>query len=464
MMKSRRRLLLLRLHSSSSANSDDTSNIDNDTDDDDDTMTFDMSDISDGEALLACRSFLQRKNRFGWKRAAERKELRKASRGFFWETPEQQQYWSKREEEDIDFNQGSDNDDDGCPSGPGELSSLLAVEERTLAPPTGLFTSMPTGPNERSEVRRRVKVQQWNDPAFRERWYEARWGHDYIPQTNVAKKQQRLQLKLQTIPDAILESPEFALLTPAEIDEAIRTYVVSNRKRSRSRTKQGAERQQQRRRQRQVVSPSVQVQEEQDASTTTKPPNKNGSINDDDITPSPPLDRDALFSMSNEALREKQRQRSERAKKAYDTRLSNAAAAAKQQQRKPSLASRKSAATTLSKQQQASSSSSSGWKPMGNTPKDALIRVGADLDADRMPLLADVESIMEATKLSRRKDILLRILKEHFQMRGKCIPILNAEKECDDDDDANTETTLIYMTQASITQLGAFLIGLMQEK
>jgi hypothetical protein len=406
--KRRADISLLLLHSSSSSASNGGTNVDADIAPDDDVV--DMYDISDGEALLACRSFLQRKNLLGWKRGAERKELRKASRGFFWETPEQQQYWSKREEEDIDFNQGSANDDGGCP----ESSDSLLSDEETTPAPTGLFTSMPTGPNERSEVRRRVKIQQWNDPAFRERWYEARWGHDYVPQTDVAKNQQRLQRKLQTMPDSILESSEFALMSPEEIEEAILTYVVSNRKRSRSRSNQALERQQRK-------QESVSLQED---GTITK------SINV--IDDAPPLDRDALFSMSDQALREKQKQRSERAKKAYDTRLSNAAAA---------------------KQKSPKASEKQSWKPLGNTPKDALIRIGADLDADRMPLLSDIESIMEAKKLSRRKDVLLRILKEQFQLRGKCI-------ERESDDDASTE--IMYMTQASIAQIGAFLIRLMK--
>ena len=168
-----------------------------------------MNDISDAEALLACRAYLQRKNRLGWKVAEQRKEVRDQRResGFFWETREQMAYWSKREEEDIDFDQDA-----------AVVDNMSSDDENDPnKQPTGIFTEMPTARSAGSEIRSRKKKEEWNDPEFRERWYEARWGK-HVKLSTEAKRQQKLQSKLLEIPIAELESPEFAMLTEDEID------------------------------------------------------------------------------------------------------------------------------------------------------------------------------------------------------------------------------------------------------
>ena len=352
-----------------------------------DLFEFDRNDVvSDAEALLACRAYLQRKNRLGWHRAEERKALREQSamqeNGFFWETSEQSAYRNKREEEDIDFDQGED-----------WFERVEQVYSDEVQEQPGIFTEMPTGPNERSEIRSRVKKEQWQNAQFRERWYEARWG-DHIKPTEESKKQLKLQTKLLEIPTAILNSPEFAMLTEDEIDEAIISYVVSNRKRSAARKKKE----------------SVQPRDDE-------PPDGIGTVEK-------ALHRDSLFSVSEDFLREQQRKRSERAKKAYQTRMESAA--------KSRLASTASeAALTLRKQ----------------SPKKALLRIVADLDADVSPSLEDVKTMMKAIRLSRRKDVLRRILKERFEQRGKCSP--------------SEDGPAIYMTGASVVQLGQLVIKLL---
>lgn len=358
----------------------------------------DLNEISDGEALLACRAYLQRKNRLGWKEGAERKEMRKDLQelSFFWETPEEEEDWARRKEEEIDFDQNDEAD-----------FSTNGEREPSIEDPKGLFTAMPIGPSRASEIRRRAKNEQWADPAFRERWYEARWG-DHVKRTDASRKQQRMQSKLQAIPESILESPEFAKMTEDEIDEAIVTYVLSNRRRSRTRTKQTADK-------RAAAVASRQQQPDPDEPVVR-------------------LDRDSLFSVSDDRLREQQQKRAERAKKAYATRIANA-----KKKKKPKTS------TVLAR------------KPVGATPKDALERIGVDLDADRMPSLEDVKSVMEAARLSRRKDVLQRIVTDQFGLRGKCVPVVIGNE-------SPSEAKKIFLTKASMTQLGAFVIGLMKEK
>lgn len=348
-------------------------------------LLFDTNTVSDAEALLACRAYLQRKNRLGWKRAKERKELRQeATRetGFFWESSEQSVYRNKREEEDIDFDQGEDF------SSQGKVEQVSATDTDRQEEP-GIFTEMPTGPNKRSEIRSRVKKEQWQDAEFRKRWYESRWG-DHVKPTIESNKQLRLQTKLLEIPTSILESPEFSMLTDEEIDEAITSYVVSNRKRSATRKKQAAER----------------------ARNEPMPGNDDAVVK--------PLHRDSLFSVSEEFLREQQRKRSERAKKAYQTRTETAA---KSTTPKVVLTSN------------------------GQTPKEALLRIVADLDANLLPKVEDVKTMMKATRLSGRKEVLRRILKEKFSLRGKCYP--------------QEDGPAIYVTEALVVQLGHLVIKLL---
>ncbi|KAI2507176.1 hypothetical protein MHU86_7242 [Fragilaria crotonensis] len=297
---------------------------------DDVALLFDTNTVSDAEALLACRAYLQRKNRLGWKRAKERKELRQeatSETGFFWESSEQSVYRNKREEEDIDFDQGEDS------SSQGKVEQVSATDTDRQEEP-GIFTEMPTGPNKRSEIRSRVKKEQWQDAEFRKRWYESRWG-DHVKPTIESNKQLRLQTKLLEIPTSILESPEFSMLTDG------------------------------------------------------------GNRRGDHI-------------------------RSERAKKAYQTRTETAA---KSTTPKVILTSN------------------------GQTPKEALLRIVADLDANLLPKVEDVKTMMKATRLSGRKEVLRRILKEKFSLRGKCYP--------------QEDGPAIYVTEALVVQLGQLVIKLL---
>ena len=113
---------------------------------------------------------------------------------------------------------------------------------------------------------------------------------------------------------------------------------------------------------------------------------------------------DFLFG-SEEAMKEAQRKRSKRATKAYQTRLAN------QNQNRPA-----------SRGKQSIKSVSTDSLPSEGTPKDALVRAQAALESNQLPSIADVELILEPSKLGRRKDLLRRILNEYFDLRGKCVP------------------------------------------
>jgi hypothetical protein len=90
--------------------------------------------------------------------------------------------------------------------------------------------------------------------------------------------------------------------------------------------------------------------------------------------------------------------------------------------------------------------------PTINTPKDVLVRILTQLDSYQLPPIADVALILKPPKLGRRKDVLRRILNEHFDLRGKCVSADDPSKE------------LLFATQCSIDELGAFVLLKMQER
>ena len=154
------------------------------------------------------------------------------------------------------------------------------------------------------------------------------------------------------MPAKILESDELAAMTEEEVQKAIVTYVTSNRRRGKS----------------------MKFRSKQYAETKT----------------GERLTRDVLFSPDKCAMEEKQRLRSARAKAAYQKRIEN------------------QGSLPLSPKR------SRIHLPRGMSPREAILRVSADLELQRLPTLEDVTIILKPTKLGRRKDLLRRIQKKYL--------------------------------------------------
>ena len=369
-------------------------------------LSINLSEISDAETLLACRSYLQRKNKLGWKEFERRKEMHqqssaiissyaKESVGYFWEDPSELLCVHN---DDVDGDRPSYGD--VYPEGPNVLQQLhvdqVVFEETGVSDESvssgggGVFTTYPTGPSEARIRRSKAKSAQWQDPDFRRRWYAKRWANKTIL-TEAVKKERRQDKKLLAMPAKILDSDEMAAMSEEEVQEAIVTYVTSNRRRGNS----------------------MKVRGKQYVETKTEQR----------------LTRDVLFTPDIGAMEEKQRLRSERAKAAYQKRLEN------------------QGSLPLSPKR------SKIQLPRGMSPREALLRVSADLELQRLPTLQDVTIILTPTKLGRRKDLLRRILNEHFDLRGKCVPV-----ELD-----NPGGDLLFVTQAPLAQLGNFVLRQMKE-
>ena len=373
--------------------------------------TVDLDSVTDAEALLACRAYLQRKNRLNaWKNCQRRKEsLRQASSvgstfasesvGYFWENPEELIYLNDHDREDS----AEDENEEVTPEGRVVFENTEQQEGVTMMLGRNVpaleqgteFRTFPTLPSVEHVRRSNAAKKTWDDPKWKEMWYEKRWGR-LRHQSPYAAKLKRLDERVRSMPPSLFETQELPSLSEEEIVEAIRTYVVSNRKRSKAHTKDARQRRRN---------------------------EKNESVNRG-------KSKIDVFFDSNDAKKEAQQKRAERAVKAYQTRLANLGRLA------PTETKHKRTHDSL---------------PTSNTPKDALVRIQAHLESNVLPPISDVELILKPPKLGRRKDLLRRILNEHFNLRGKCVPV-DSTKE------------MLFVTQCSIEELGAFVLQKMQER
>ena len=388
---------------------------------DDDDERVDLDSVTDAEALLACRAYLQRKNRLGaWKDHKRRKDslrqmstldnVNAAATGFFWEDPEELIYLHHDNTTDDLVDNEEENDEgrvvfESALDGTGTMimGSTPPALERGIE-----FTSFPAMPSEERVRRSNAAKKTWSDPKWKAMWYEKRWGRH--PRKNpLAAKQKKLDDRIRSLPSNLYNSPELAALTQEEIVEAVQTYVVGNRKRSKAHGKEARQR------------------AKTERANENKVPEKGQE---------PKID---LMFGSNNAMKEAQRKRSERAAKAYQTRLANQ---------------NKKEATTKAKTTGTREPVAKDAMPTAKTPRDALVRVETQLDSNELPSIADIELILKPPKLGRRKDLLRRILSEQFDLRGKCVPA----------DPSNEGSEMLFVTQCSIDQLGAFVVQTVREK
>jgi hypothetical protein len=423
------------------------SDLDLDNDSTIDEEEVDIDSVSDAEALLAVRAYLQRKNRLGeWTQYKQRKQRREQaardlqasswgsdSTGFFWEDPSELKYFNRKpvdvnmtlvvnveDEFDLDSEEEEEEEDDYEEKlwetlSPRRIDHRVEYydteseqeEEDLRLQKSEDYSVFDTGPSPSRIRRSQAAKLMWSDPEFKAKWYEKRWG---TPSKFTAKeKQQKRQLKKRLSnfqPDSLLANEELLKLSEEEIADAIRTYVVSKRRRTES-TKQTLQK-----RKEALLAPN----------------------------PDTPLPRDLLLRQDPETMRELQRRRSEKAKKAYASRLEKKDKGSKTSTVSTdirSLAVRKASVSTAA------------------TPRDALLRMQIDLEEGKIPQITDVELVLQPLKLGKRKDMLRRILSDHFDLRGKCVPV---------DPDLPETSNMMFVTQCSIVQLGEFVIHKLRER
>ena len=439
---------------------------------------------SDEEVLLACVAHLRRRRRLGWIRHDRRKELRdragylaeSGAAGYFWENPEELTYSVRGSllDDAALFEVPSGREEDGggseghADSGEeDEWGGPLSLPPRYGGGDTGVFSSTPAEPSEERRRRSEAARRTWSDPAFREKWFKKRWGEKVVEDggglgtaeekygrgkdprrvSEEHKSQRKLKQRVANLPADALLSRELASLTEEEVGDAVRAYVEGNRRRAQSHRIRG--------RGTRDVGGKIEGGEEGEGlsggrSRNAAPRGEGAASND--VTASDELQTE------EDRLRELQRVRSERASKAYQTRLENERRRQEEVKKlaskdhcvvhppSPALSLPLASSTTLSR------------------ATSALHRVKATLDAGTHEPIShqDVEEMMRPGRLGRRKDVLRRILSERYCLRGRCVPP-NTTNGVADHRGEIIEGRMLFVTTAPLDLLGAFVVSKLRQ-
>jgi len=446
--------------------------------------------VSDAEALLACWSYLRRRKRAGeWDEHEERKAQKELSQNYFLTEEETDDIMDDDDEDDDDEDEDISEDNDihlnfditsdgdsaasiatvqdilsGTFDGGGSNDDDIAEDLRTIssfisdkASPSAIrgtdiettgkkrnidlwyteFTSFPTEPSESRTRRVNAMKKRWEDPAYRERWYERRWGSKsnyqrkkYDEQTN---RERKAIHRARSLPSSFLGSDELASMTEEEIADAIRIRIESTRKRvaKRKQTLQG------RKDALAAQMKDLKILLEEGESSIDK--------GEDDSQ------REIHFLPTTETLKEIQKKRSERAKNLYATRLENKERERENQSRESSSIFPETSPVKRNK--------GPYFPPKQLTPKDAFLRIENDLDNGAKPNIEDVHLILEPIRMKNRKELFRRILLECFNLRGKCVPVSLHYV-----DEHEVEHELEFVTTTTVKRLGAFVVHLLSSE
>lgn len=450
--------------------------------------------VSDAEALLACWSFLKRRKRLGdWTEHEERKSQKLLSRNYFLaddefgdsflhdydddEDDDRETHNKMLDENDTDFNLNEDDTAESMTTvedilwdndklgfgGDGSDEDVVSQDLKTISSfvsKTGgnvttegversdekedidlwhtEFTSFPTESNPSRRRRVDAMKRRWEDPDYRKRWYEKRWGSkssNHQKDTPLTDRERQAVQRARALPSGFLGSDELASMTEEEIAEAIRTRMRATRRRvaSRKETLQ---------RRRDLLAKQIESLEmlsEED-----------GDINlVEDGEP-----RGILFWPTEEALKAAQRKRSERAKKLYATRLENKKREEEDHDLSPS-ASLKTKPPVREK--------GPFFPPKQPTPQDAFLRIENDLDHGTKPSIDDVRLVLKPGKMKNRKLLFSRILQDEFGLTGKCVPlILNEGNGTENAVNNYDEQELAFVKRCTIERLGNFVVHLLK--
>jgi len=476
------RTLISRRHDNIGAEIDDVSN--------DKSLS-----ITDEDALLACRAYLQRKNRLGWIQYERRKKLAQRSLalaspsterstgnnfnssmtntnsgvGYFWEDPNELKYLRKsrnltlfdendeqsdvfyrdeeskknHQERDEFYNPSIGNVGDGQEDDEKEDEELERLDLWDNDELIGMFNSFPKYPSDERRRRSESRKALFQNAEFKAKWYEKRWGAGArIKACSTQEKDKRRKLKLvEKIPSKILDSPELAALTDEEINDAIQTYITANKKRSKSFAKRVEARQ--------IIEDarfkrSLRLQEGEGDELIREEKR-------DKVFKSLPICQNRANSLSffpdetnKHNLKKAQLKRSKKAAEAYQTRRENMA---------------KKALTSNSDSSAQSASVSPSNESTHLSPEYFLDRIRTTIDSNEYPSIYDVKKVMEPTRLAGRKDVLIDMLVKCFKMKGECVPKIVPFERSDDD----KSDVLKYMRQSTVHEIGAFAIYKLQE-
>lgn len=437
------------------ANSPTPDTINNNDDDEDKDVQDILDHVSDAEALMACRAYLVKRRRWsgdaagGWseymrRQAAQQQTVEEESTGFFWEDLSQLQYWNPlanplrfqqqhegsntttnittesifptnkakfltigddNEDENDDVlpiaRHSTDTDASSAVVGEEPVISLEAWHEAYLDGLDDSNTDMSfsasiedTEPSQEHLRRSAARRKLFSDAVWKAHWYERRWGQKQPRRVEAEERlHHRLSALWKSASHAQVLAP-VASMTQDEMTQAIVEYVMANRKRSAS---QFAWRKEQ---------SDIRKERRRHGSTLTTQSNEK-------------LPRDTLLQVNKTALLEQQNARSERARKAYETRRERQGLAAPLRNDKKVYKEKRPRGRPPKKEKIPESSTGSASSSCSLQPRDALQRIEMALDAGALPEEEWVDIATKPGKLPRRKQVLVRLLRERFGLRGK---------------------------------------------
>jgi hypothetical protein len=297
----------------------------------------------------------------------------------------------------------------------------------------------------RHQRRSQASLQRFHNATWKAQWYQRRWGGSDRRRRAVSPMDRRAR----QIPASFLS--QLAVWEEEQLATAMRNYRWANQRRSRSRRRTNERR-------RQFFSWAVRSTEP--AADPSAPPRSRFQYHDaeedeEEDRPSKVNDRSRpkVFSsflvpethQPNPALQELQRRRSAQAQRAYQQRAPPSSPP--RPLRMMHQVRRPLPGTTL-------------------TPQEALMVTEQLLQSpsklDQNPellaqLLKLVQIIQQPAKLSQRHAILCRIVRQVLNVRGRCIPMVRPGQE-----EGATTTTYQFMTKASVSVLGSFVLERIQ--
>ncbi|KAL7547563.1 hypothetical protein ACHAWF_010853 [Thalassiosira exigua] len=411
---------------------------------------IDVSNISEAQLLLACRAYLLRKHKVEWKQKKRRAEASASplnNDGYFWPDPNDLLYL--REDPDpynLIYNETYGEyygykrngvrllaSQDTTYSGKNYLNDeSVQPEDERASTSTNPFSTNPLYPSDEHVRRSNAKLRLFNNETWKEEWYKRRWGGKVASESQkVRGKQEKL---IREMPNDVLESPSFDNMSEEEVAEAIITYLASNKRKSESR--KGIKDKVRRKREsfrkwRENVKQSARDSNEGVAHNHA-PESVDGALS---------------FSPSVEKMKEVRAHRSDKARRAFQTRLANS---------KANVSS--SSSNNFTKLRRGYNQETNDIDNDGSSvhndeegdvsPMQAILHIDMALDHKKTPSPVDVEIILRPGRLGRRRSTLRRILSECFDLRGKCVPPLAGDSE-----------DLRFVTKCTIEELGVFVLA-----
>lgn len=408
-----------------------------------------LGGVDETITLLACRAYLRRKHKIEWTAKRQRAEAASSplnNEGYFWYDPNELMYL--REDPDpynLNYNEtdivfGS-NGRRERKAGPEFVRQIFEEEdylkpepipEVTVAFSTNPFSTIPLNPTGEHVRRSSVKDTLWSNETWKELWYKRRWGGKKL--THEKKSRKRREQLLDSIPSDVLDSPTFDQMSEDEVMEAIVTYLNSNERRSESRKKKkllrSKHRQVTREWKRNVKQKAIECHDANATRVDLSRKERQAST------------RTLSFTPSVETMKKLRAKRSEQSKRAFQTRLMN------------TNSSETSSSKEMAKLRRNYEKEDSEYDSDDISPIQAILRIDMALDHNMLPSASDVGIMLKPGRLGRRRFVLRRILNDCFDLRGKCVPSSDVDKEGD----------LLFVTKCTIDELGSFVLSKMSEK